>query len=552
MGDSRLSDIKDEILRRFQRPPGPMSENLPDGRSVDEATQGQQPSRSVFAPPQQPVAEMPQPVGQSASVFAPPTMNQPTATPAATAAWHAPMVDPTSVPGPYSPPAGVPEPNVFSRPLPPSPSITAVDPSAVAPPSARDIPSPATASNDPRTGEPNRNAYNAINPNNRLEAATEYRDALDTWKPKGHRSFGQVAKETVLAGANAVNANPSNPWAAVGGLGAGLGSAVAQPGAITREFELGKANQDISRTLAEQHARNTVDNAGLVPVQLNDGRTVMVPRAKAGDISSRQQTIDQGERRVSNSEALAKAHAERWDKMDQHLAAQEAQQMYNSGMADDNPDLLAAIGKRLGLPATPGPHTLGQIKVDDKGNYTIINRRTGAVTDTGEGSFNATQEAGRNTRSNNQINATNTRAANRLGAKANQTPQAIARANKLVEQYNQARSSESNYNATRGKDAPLDPAAKAQLQSKRENLWQQVMATYPGMFEADDSGRLVPKAQPEPDVPASAPQATGPAKPADDGKYHYTEEQIRAALKPGQTYEDVLSKLKARSNVVID
>lgn len=52
-----------------------------------------------------------------------------------------------------------------------------------------------------------------------------------------------------------------------------------------------------------------------------------------------------------------------------------------------------------------------------------------------------------------------------------------------------------------------------------------------------------------------APKAVSPqrpVKPARDGKYHYTPDQIRGALKPGQTYENVLKQLSARPNVIID
>lgn len=41
-------------------------------------------------------------------------------------------------------------------------------------------------------------------------------------------------------------------------------------------------------------------------------------------------------------------------------------------------------------------------------------------------------------------------------------------------------------------------------------------------------------------------------RPSSDGKYHYTPAQIRAALKPGQTYEGILNQLKANPQVVLD
>jgi hypothetical protein len=45
---------------------------------------------------------------------------------------------------------------------------------------------------------------------------------------------------------------------------------------------------------------------------------------------------------------------------------------------------------------------------------------------------------------------------------------------------------------------------------------------------------------------------TGTVKPAKDGKYHYTPDQIRGSLQPGQTYEEIYAKLKANPKVKID
>lgn len=51
-------------------------------------------------------------------------------------------------------------------------------------------------------------------------------------------------------------------------------------------------------------------------------------------------------------------------------------------------------------------------------------------------------------------------------------------------------------------------------------------------------------------MPASKTQ--GAVKPAKDGKWHYTADQIRASLQPGQTYEEIYAKLRANPSVVID
>lgn len=47
-------------------------------------------------------------------------------------------------------------------------------------------------------------------------------------------------------------------------------------------------------------------------------------------------------------------------------------------------------------------------------------------------------------------------------------------------------------------------------------------------------------------------QSTVPTSGSGDGKFHYTPDQIRRSLKPGQNYNDVLRQLQARPNVVID
>jgi len=51
-----------------------------------------------------------------------------------------------------------------------------------------------------------------------------------------------------------------------------------------------------------------------------------------------------------------------------------------------------------------------------------------------------------------------------------------------------------------------------------------------------------------PKLTRSTPQVV---KPARDGKFHYTPEQIRASLQPGQSYEEIYAKLKANPKVVI-
>lgn len=61
------------------------------------------------------------------------------------------------------------------------------------------------------------------------------------------------------------------------------------------------------------------------------------------------------------------------------------------------------------------------------------------------------------------------------------------------------------------------------------------------------SGEIV--ATPPPKISARKPR---PVKPSGDGKYHYTPAQIKAALQPGQSYDDIVKQLKAHPGVIID
>lgn len=508
---TELSQMQDDIINRFKRP-------LRTEPWTDEQLQNAQ-DATVLRRGQVPV-------------------NQPPQMPAQPSPWHPPMVEGTNVPppvqtsgSPYLPQAA----QQINAPVPAQQAKPDPNPPAVIP------------LTNPKTGQPIRSAHQELNPNDRLKAESEYRDALDAWKPHGGRGFKQVLKEGLIGGAAAAQANPNNPYAALTGFGVGAASGVAQPGVITRNWELNKANQDIGRRLNEQHARNTVDNSGMVPVQLNDGRMVMVQRAKAADIASRQQTVDQGQQRINETAIQNKAHRDRWETMDAHTAKADVVKQWNSGMLTDPRDREAAA-RVLGI---QGPlrekFIRGEVRdgLDENGNFIEINRNTGAITNTNQGSYATTQEAGKDRRAAAQIGAANTRAANRLGSRGGMSTAAQARADRLVKQYNDARSAEINYNASRGKDAPVDNATKAQLQSKRENLQRQVYDTYPGIFEEDQTGRIKRKAESQGSSSAKAP--------AQDGAFHYSQDEIKAhAAKIGQSVEYVMEQLKKQPNVVID
>lgn len=225
---------------------------------------------------------------------------------------------------------------------------------------------------------------------------------------------------------------------------------------------------------------------------------------------------DQAQQRIDLTAEQNKARRANWGAMDSDRRKKTIIAQYKAGMLND-PESLDQAARELNIPGELQPAFIrGEMRdaIDDNGNFININRRTNQITPVvrdGQpvGSFTGTQEAGRerrattaetgrNTRQDKQIAAANTRAANARAAKRGTPGEPNAKANRLVREYNQARASEMNYNATRSSvdddKRPLDPATKAQLQSRRENLWQEIMDTYPGTFEADDQFRLRPKA----------------------------------------------------------
>jgi hypothetical protein len=94
-------------------------------------------------------------------------------------------------------------------------------------------------------------------------------------------------------------------------------------------------------------------------------------------------------------------------------------------------------------------------------------------------------------------------------------------------------------------DANMRATLKPQLDRARSE-YENAQKFYEGF------GAQKTKAQKAVDenAPTQAPPATGPIKPAKDGKYHYTTDQIRAAA--GANFDKVYAQLKANPKVKID
>lgn len=245
---------------------------------------------------------------------------------------------------------------------------------------------------DPKTGKP---SVSPTAKGPRSEVLQKQYEAAQAWDPT-HKENRFVA--ALKGGRDAIRLN-ARPGMSIGELvgtgigGAGVGAATGVPGLYGKEIEMRKAGGDLQAALGIDKERAQINQ-----LQMN-------PQLAA-------RRVDQGQQRIDEQAQQNEAHRDRWAHMDQHQAAQEAQALYNSGGADDDPALLAEIGRRLKVSGTLGPHTQGAIETDAQGNYRVVNKRTGeakTVTDENTGgpvgSFKGTQETNKNTRQDKAIAA---------------------------------------------------------------------------------------------------------------------------------------------------
>lgn len=333
----------EEILRRRRDRRQPMDERLPDGRSVTDLIQDQ----SLLPPRPQANSDLP-------SIALPNAQRSIT--------WDTGQRA-NQVPMPES--ARAPE----------------------------DASRPRAVTFDQQTGRPNETYYR-----DRGDTAGLY-NAYENWTPHGgKRGFKNALKSGLLVASQAVRSNPNDPvTAAIAGFGAGLGGGVASPNLLNRARRQEKLQQvggELKNSLALQKEQAGIDAAQMVPITLENGEQVLVPAKSAAGLRSHQQEIG------LRGDTLD-ARRNRWNQLGEHEAARDAQALYNSGAADDSAELRAEIARRLRLP--PGtalpPRGLGnQVKLDDSGNYVVISPRSGAVTQTGVGSYETTKEGGRDRR----------------------------------------------------------------------------------------------------------------------------------------------------------
>lgn len=155
------------------------------------------------------------------------------------------------------------------------------------------------------------------------------------------------------------------------------------------ERELARAQGQLGMDIAlEKQAQND-----LIPVTLDNGQTVMAPAKSAATIASRQQEI------ALRGDTLT-ARKKRWDTLGSNERRREIGLMYRSGGLN-TPEGLEYAARELGIPVALMPKFMAGLMrdaIDDEGNIIEINRQTGAVTPTGEQSYEVTKEAGRERR----------------------------------------------------------------------------------------------------------------------------------------------------------
>lgn len=100
-----------------------------------------------------------------------------------------------------------------------------------------------------------------------------------------------------------------------------------------------------------------------------------------------------------------------------------------------------------------------------------------------------------------------------------------------------------------GAVSPDDPNKIVLMQNLNQAKEQQAYEQRQADSSTEDGRKARAEALKYPVTRGDKPPVFTPGR---DGKYHYTPDQIRQSLKPGQTYENVLQQLSSRPNVIID
>lgn len=215
---------------------------------------------------------------------------------------------------------------------------------------------------------------------NRSDILNKQYEATQSWEPKPHGNR-LVAALKSARDAIRLNARPSMSVGEVVGTaagGAGVGLATRNPDLYAKEVEQRKALGDLSGALGVEKERAQVANMGMIPVTLNDGRVVMVPRAKAADLEDKQQTHALNQSKAADTAKQNKAHRDRWAAMGRKERKAQITNEYKAGMLT-TPEQLADAADELEIPGELKPAFIrGQMRdaIDKDGNIIEVNRQT--------------------------------------------------------------------------------------------------------------------------------------------------------------------------------
>jgi hypothetical protein len=209
-------------------------------------------------------------------------------------------------------------------------------------------------------------------------------------------------------------------------------------GQLARDFEVQK--QSLSQ---------------MVPVELDNGQTVMVPARQAGTLSSQQQKIKAQNDTLAERRTMNESRKHHWDAMDARDRKRMIVSLYNSGGLND-PEMLEYAADQLGLPGNlREKFVAGQMRdaLDEEGNIIQVNRQTGEVSKAGSKSYEVTKEAGRERRAVASQQGANYRAGLRGTGRTAAPDRATARrAATLVGQIERARREMDAANASGNKE----------------------------------------------------------------------------------------------------
>jgi hypothetical protein len=132
-----------------------------------------------------------------------------------------------------------------------------------------------------------------------------------------------------------------------------------QPLPTRRQRDEARAQGRLGQQMEVEKARILREQGQMVPFTLPDGTTTYVPAKSVGALGSRQQgqAANLDERKRMNN-----AHIKRWDTMGAEKGREQAMREYQTGMYDDNPEMLDYIGQTYAGQALPPVRT--QVTVD--------------------------------------------------------------------------------------------------------------------------------------------------------------------------------------------